>query len=361
MIYILKFFNFSIIFLILTGCSVSTISLDIVRPAEIDVPSHIQNIVVINRSLPSNSNQLVNILDGVFSGEGIGDDKKGSEMCVSGLKTALNIKINGKSKFNILNGESFIDSEHLKGTGTDQWPEPLSWGKTKIEFQDFDIDGLIVLETFDSKSSIINNGLVEKIKLFNKKKQKVKLTEAILNMEVQAGWRIYDLKNQSIIDQKIFIDQKSFSETGLTFEAAKDKLPNKRYAISKTGLFAGEQYAFRVSPKYEIVKRYFYIKAKKSFKLENESFKRAYNLFKYDNFEKSAEIWKGFTNHADFQIAGRACFNMALVCELKNKYNLAVVWVNKSIAYNNKRAINYLSILEKRKKEIKKVEQQLKQ
>ena len=81
---ILFIFSFSIL-----SCSVSTLSLEVLRPADIDVPNHIQNILIVNRSLPSKGNQAENILDGIFSGEGVGDDKKGSEMCVSGLKKIL--------------------------------------------------------------------------------------------------------------------------------------------------------------------------------------------------------------------------------------------------------------------------------
>ena len=356
-------FNYSgliIFYLSIISCSVSNLSLDIVRPADIDVPNHIQDILIVNRSLPSKGNQVENILDGMLSGEGLGYDKNGSQKCVGGLNTILSQNINQTSRFNILDGDSFMSGDRLKGTGTSIFPAPIKWKKIKKIFKNYDIDGLIVLETFDSKSSIINAGLVEKIRFINKKKTKVQLIEAILNIEIQAGWRIYDIKNEKIIDEKNFIDQKSFSATDVTFEDAQKKLPQKHRAISETGFFAGEQYAFRISPKKDRVKRVFYRKAKKSSKKENVAFKNASHALKTNNIEKCASIWNDFVNHEDMQIAGRACFNMALACELKNNHNLAIEWIKKSIAYNNKKAIDYFTILDNRKIEIKKVEQQLK-
>ncbi len=359
----LHLFRFLFLFILLCACmscSVSTVSLDIMRPAEIDVPNHIQSILIINRSLPSKNNQAENILDGILSGEGVGDDKKGSEMCIQGLKNVLSVTLNNQLRFNIVDEDHLSLDIEFKGTGTDEFPKPIKWKKIDKLFKNQNIDGLIVLETFDSRSSIVNNGIVEKNIFFKKEKSKQQLIEAALNIEIQAGWRIYDIQNHKIIDKNIFLDQKIFSNRGVTFEHAKQKLPNKRSAISKTGVFAGEQYGFRISPKNDRVKRSFYIKAKKSFDIENEQFKTASQFIKDNNFEKSAQIWTTFVNHDDSQIASRACFNMAVVCELKNKYNLAMDWVKKSISYGNPKAKDYFAILGNRKAEIKKIKEQLK-
>jgi len=360
----IKFFLNYITFLLcistLISCSVSSVTLEVVRPAEIDVPKHIQKVFIVNRSAPSKNYQFDNILDGILSGEGVGDDKQGSEMCILGLKQILRINLGRDSRFDIVNEEDLLNYENMRGTGTSEFPKPIKWKKINKVFKNYDVDGLIVLETFDSQSSIINGGIVNKLPFLNKKKNKVKSIKATLDVTVELGWRIYDIKNQKIIDKQVFTDQKIFSQQGLTFEIARDKLPTKRYAISQTGLFAGEQYGFRISPKKEIVKRSFYKKANKSFKVVNESFQKASRLIKDDQFEKSATIWRSFVTHENTQIAGRACFNMALVCELKNKFNLAVDWIEKSISYNNEKAVAYLSILKDRQNEIKRVKQQLK-
>mgnify|MGYP001231750556 CR=1 FL=1 len=349
-----------IILFYLTACSVSSISLDVMRPAEISISQNIQNILIINRSLPSKSNTAENILDGILSGENIGDDKKGSEMCVVGLRNSLLNNNMQLSRFNIIDADGFMSGEYLKGTGTSDFPKPIKWKKINKLANNYTVDALIVLETFDSESRVLNAGLVERNKFKKGKKIKIKMIEALLNIDVYAGWRIYDVKEEKIIDEKVFFDQKSFSASGLTFGDAKTKLPNKRNAISEAGIFAGEQYAARISPTLETVTRLFYQKAKRSSKKENESFKKAADFLKRDKIAAAASIWTYYVDNSDAQIAGRACFNMALASELKNKYKLALDWINKAIAYDNEKAQNYASTLEDRQSKYKKIQQQLK-
>ena len=281
-------------------------------------------------------------------------------MCVLGLQNMLQNSLMQESRFDIVSADGFIHGDFLKGTGTNEFPDPIKWKKINKISKNYDVDGLIVLETFDSNSSIMNGGLVSSYKRVNKKKIKVQLVKAVLDIQVQAGWRIYDVKNQKIIDEKIFNDYKSFSSQGVDFNQAKNKLPNKRSAISETGLFAGEQYALRISPKNERVTRKFYKKANKKSKHANEDFKKAFHFIKQDKIQESALIWSNYVNHKDHTIAGRACFNMALASELKNKYILAIDWIKKSILYETKNSVDYYSVLKNRQVEIKKVTEQLK-
>ena len=51
---------------------------------------------------------------------------------------------------------------------------------------------------------------------------------------------------------------------------------------------------------------------------------------------------------------------LTLASELKNKYKLALDWINKAISYDNEKAQNYASILEDRQSKYEKIQQQLK-
>ena len=359
--YILQIIFFFISLVYLSSCSISSVSLDVVRPAEIDVPNHIQNIVIINRSLPSKSNQAENILDGLFSGEGVGDDKKGAKMCVVSLKKSLLNKPSEISRFNLIESDALLEGNQFLGTGTSIFPKPIKWKKLNKLSEKYDFDGVIVLETFDSKSSIINAGVVEKNKRVNGQKIKKKYIEAYLNIQVNAGWRIYDLVNKKIIDEKVFTDFKEFSSLGNNFEDAKRNLPVKRAAIAETGSFAGSQYSLRISPSRESVNRFYYLKATRGDKEVNKSFQKASDLLRKNSIDNAALIWINFVDFDDHKIASRACFNMALAAELKNNYNLAIEWIEKSLDYNysNKKTIDYLRVLKQRQEEIKRIKNQL--
>ena len=350
---------FLISLLIITSCSISSIPLTVTRPADIDVPNNIKNVLVLNRSLPSKGNQAENILDGILSGETIGLDKYGSEECILGFEKTISSQPDHISRFNILSID-YTTQNLFKGTGTSELPKPIKWKKIEKLKKNYDFDGLIVLETFDSKSRIINAGVVERVFKIKGEKTKKKLIEAVLEIEVEAGWRIYDFMNKNIVDQNIFIDKKGFSSTGVTFELAKNKLPQKRDAILTTGQFAGTQYAARIAPKIEKVTRTYYTKVKKHKSIKKD-FKTASHLFKNKNITAAAKIWNNYTNHNDINVASKACFNMSVCAELKNKYKLAINWIEKSIKFNaDVRAIRYLEKLKFRIKELERVEQQLK-
>ena len=131
--------------------------------------------------------------------------------------------------------------------------------------------------------------------------------------------------------------------------------------ISETGSFAGNKYSIRVSPNIEKVRRSYYIKADRGVKDVNQSFKQASDFLRNNLIGNAASIWGEFVAHENHQIASRACFNMALAAELKNNYNLAIEWAEKSLDYNisNKQTIAYIHALRVRKKEIKRVNNQL--
>ena len=91
------------------------------QPADITIPQEIKNVVVANRSVPTNKNLAGNIIEGLVTGEGIGTDKMGSKYCVEGLVSILE------------NSDRYVTKNigdlELKGTGTASFPPPLKWKK----------------------------------------------------------------------------------------------------------------------------------------------------------------------------------------------------------------------------------------
>ena len=60
-------------------------------------------------------------------------------------------------------------------------------------------------------------------------------------------------------------------------------------------------------------------------------------------------LWEKETASSSSKIAGRACYNMAIINEINGDLNSALKWAQKSYEdYNNKLAIRYVRILENR-------------
>jgi len=127
--------------LLLISCKTSYIAVDVLKPARIDVPTEIKSIAIINRSLPAKEERAMNIIEGVISGEGIFNDRLGSEKCVVGAIELLNNSPRFKA---VLPGD--ID---LRGTGTDRFPPELEWNIISDISNRYNADAVIALETFD--------------------------------------------------------------------------------------------------------------------------------------------------------------------------------------------------------------------
>ena len=343
--------------LIISSCSISNIKFDAIKPAEINIPIHIESIIIVNRTAPTKNNKVENILDGILSGEMIGVDKKSSKDCVNSLK----LEMSNSPRFKLISTESI----EFKGSGTAEMSKPLKWKKIENRLNNYEADGLIVLESFDSSSQVRGLGTRERKKKINGEWKKTSEHIASLDVEVQAGWRIYDLKNQKIIDEKRFFDRKIFEDADKTMVLAKKKLPRLDYAVSQAAIFSGQQFYYRISPHYISINREYFknLRQIKGFKIKSDN---SNNLFiqasKYasnKNWQEAVKIWKQLTNHKNRSIASRACFNMALASEANGNIEIALSWANKSRKLGNKKAKIYIITLENRQMDLVRLEKQI--
>ena len=61
-------------------------------------------------------------------------------------------------------------------------------------------------------------------------------------------------------------------------------------------------------------------------------------------------LWQKETNNPSSKVAGRACYNMAIINEINGDIDKAIQWAQKSYEnYNNKLALHYVNILKDRR------------
>ena len=337
---------FLIVFFIflISSCTTSSVLVSIQRPADITLSQDVKTVVVANRTSPSRKNLAGNIIEGLITGEGIGMDKKGSEYCINGLVSLLE----NSDRFNIKN----IGDLELKGTGTSSFSMPLKWKKVNGICSSYKADALIVLETFDSDSRMVVGAPVTRKRKVKGVRRNEILYPATLIMNIESGWRIYDVNKQRIVDENKFTEIKEFSAMGHTPDEAIMNLPSKRRAIKDAGLFAGRQYGFRISPIWIKVNRLYY-----SGKFDE--LKSAKKYIKQGDWDSAIEIWMPLTSDNDMKLAGRSAFNMALASEIKGGLNAAIDWAKKAQELGEKKAYNYINVLNRRKMDEDKLKQQL--
>lgn len=343
----LTFLSLLILFFGLTawlGCNTSSTSMQVLVPAQIYIPQHIQKVGVTNRSLPEKKEQVMNFLEGLITGESIFADREGSWQCVHGLVQQLN----NSPRFQAIS----LDALDLRGTGTREFPVPLDWNRVEQICKQYGVDALICLETFDSNIGL-RQGSEQKKKTVDKKE--VTYTEffADLIINVGSGWRIYDPKNRRIIDQNIYADEKRWSARGESANQALSRLPSKRNAINEAGFFSGTRYGIRISPAWMNVNRSYYSKGHDYFKLAKKE-------VRYENWQKAEDFWKTLADNPDPKIAGRAHYNLALAYEMKGDLQQALKYATiASQKYHNSLARSYIYTLNQRILDQEKLKKQM--
>jgi hypothetical protein len=340
-----KYLLIASIVLLGVACKTTYVTVQVLQPAQITIPSKIKNLVFINRSLPDKKDKFRNILEGAVTGEDVFADRRGSEECVKGVTG----KLQGSPRFQA----SLPENINLRGTGTRAFPPALDWNIVEDICKNNQADALVVLETFDSN----NNRQISERQAERKENNKViKYVEfvATLNVQIEAGWRVYFPTEKRIIDQHVFTDGRNWSNTSDAKKRAEAGLPSQESAVADAGFYSGQQYAFRISPMWTNVSRYY-------FKKGNTDFTIADRKGKSSDWKGAAEIWRKYVNDSNSKIAGNACYNMALACEIEDDLQSALDWANKSyVNYNNKKGRSYANILQQRIYDQSKLDEQMK-
>ena len=328
-----------------SACKTRQISMQLLVPAEINLPQEINTVAILNCSLPDKRDHLVNVLEGFISGESILADREGSFKCIQGLEVHLNESPRLKA--------ISIETDSYRGTGTRQFPELLDWDAVDVLSRQYKADAIIALETFDSDFEFTKWTSESKEKQNGKEVVK-KVYHAKLKANVNSGWRIYDNIHKKVFDQTSFNDRKEWSETGPNAQAALDKLPSKRHAINESGTYAGIQMANRVSPNWRTERRTYFVKG-------NKELQEAKEQVKFNNWDAAILIWKKLSDTPDLEISGRACYNLALASERKGDIDAAIYWAEKAMKdHHIKKARNYVDRLSGRKHDEERLKEQMK-
>jgi hypothetical protein len=328
----------------IVSCKTATVSIDVLKPAEINIPHEFSKITVINRSLATKGEQGGNIIEGLFTGEGIHQDRNASYNCVNNFA----MSVNEAPKFLV----NFAEDFDIRGTGTKEWPIPIAWDTVSKITKQYNTDLLIALETFDSDSRYFSNVENYTTTVNGESVTKQRYIEGV-EIFIDAGWRIYDPNKKVIVDQNTFRDSKIWEYKADTQDEAKRKIPTKREAVDQAATYAGYRYAARISPTWATEPRTI-------FRTKNDQMKAAWKLVKQKNWNGAYKIWNELKNSEDIKIAAYALHNIALYNEFNDNIDLALQIANEAYKkFPNDHTARYINILTGRQAEINRLNEQL--
>jgi hypothetical protein len=319
-------------------CSCSSTNLvfiSVKEPAPVTLPNYIKSVAVVNRSIPSNENKTLNKVHEVLSLETEGLVRDGSKACINGLTDEL---MNNNRFSNIVK----LDSTELRSFGVGIFPAPLDWDKVEKICRETNTDGVFALEFFDTESKLSYSSTPASI---NTGFANIPALEHHVNMTtlVKTGWRMYDPSTRTVLDESSISKDLQFSGKGINPLVATQGLIGKKEAVKQVSNMAGHIYATKIDPYWIRVNREYFVRG-------NEAFAVAKRKAQTGNWNEAADLWLKETNSPSGKVAGRACYNMAIISEINGDVSGAILWAQK--AYENYRirlGLQYVNILRHRK------------
>lgn len=142
-----------------------------------------------------------------------------------------------------------------------------------------------------------------------------------------------------------------------TIKGVRQKL---KQSVINSSIYMGRSFGAKVIPSWVKVERMYYHS-------NNQQMMAAEKYALNNQWLKAAEIWKRFVTNRNEIIAAKACYNMALACEMEGNIDAAIDWAIKSYSgltvgneEHKKNCKRYIDVLALRKIEIARLEKQFK-
>lgn len=319
-------FLFALTAMVWTSCSTSSALITTTRPPDLILADDIVNILVVDRSRPSN--QAVTVLEGVVTGEQIGSDFQGRVEVMHSLFNIMSLQ----DRF------ALIDSDlELKGSASGaRAKSPLKEEKVMQLAQDFEADAVLVLEAFDSDGRNVVSGLISL----------GAVTAGIFDPvaypnNLRTSWRLYDGLDGKVLDEfQTFETQDGW----WTYSAL---YPSEQFlAVTESARSAAFQYAGRIVPLPVNYQRRYYKRGIPA----NRELLRAHRMVSAQRWERAEQMWERiYQVETKRRPRARAAYNLAIAAERKGDLDLALNWLEKSIELGNDKAIGYASNLTEQK------------
>ena len=314
--------------------STELVYIKVLKPAPVTIPAYVKNAGIVNRTTITAQNKAVDVIDKVFSLEGAQLDKEGAQSNISGLTDEL-------QRNNRFTEVKALGELGLTTNAPGLFSAPLSWETVEQICRDNQVDALFSLELFDTDSKFSYAAVPVSLKTPLGNVPGIE-HQATMLTTVKTGWRIYDPAGKNILDEYPLARNITYSGRGINPTAAAGALINRKEAVKELSARSGQQYALRIIPYQVRVTRDYYVKG-------TDNFRIARRKAQTGNWNGAAELWKKETNNPNSSVAGRACYNMAIICEINGELDLAIKWSQKAYEeHNNRLALNYIRILKNR-------------
>lgn len=330
--------------LLFANCKTDLVSLRVMNPAPVTIPSYVKKVGLLNRSIPGNENAVLNTVHKINSMDYTDLNKEGSMEALKGLHDAF-------AETNKFEQVKSLDLK-LKSPGSGIFQAPLSWSEVEKICQQNSVDAIVVLEMFDNDVKVAPINLPKDVSnplaVISTIQQQVNITST-----ARTGWRIYDPKSKLILDEYSTADNIVYTGAGSNPLATAEAIISRKEAVKKLANQLGYLYVNRILPYWINVTRDYYVKGSSNFKMAKRKAQTG-------NWDQAGKLWEKETKNGNSKIAGRAHYNMAIINEINGNTDTAIEWAQKAYEdYNNRLALKYVNILKYRRQQNNRLNAQL--
>jgi len=258
------------------------------------------------------------------------------------------------SRFEVI---KLLDTVKLRTPVMGSFPSALSWEViNKICLQN-SVDILYCLDVFDTQLKVtpvtvpVGQPPTNPIDVLGKVAQQ----QANISTTIKTGWRIYDPNKRLILDEYSDADVLTVTASLMNITNTAEAMIGRKEAIKQDANKQGHRYAIRILPYRFTVTRDYYVKG-------NPHFKMATRKARTGNWDGAGAIWQDQTNNPKRKLAGRACYNMAIISEINGDLDGAIQWAQKAYEdHKNRLALKYINLLKDRKYQVSKLNYQQEQ
>jgi len=336
----------ALIFLVVTMMSCDSkmyfTTLDIMKPAEVTFPLGINNVVIVNNSVPQPAfiGHYNTQLTGNTTTENLRFDSA-AIFTTSALKDALR----NKGFFNnvelSLTNQNFSDSY--------KYINKLSSTNVKALCNMYNANAVISLERIFFSDNI-SEFYLDDGEFYNE-----------LDVKVKTEWSIYDIDSRSNTIQ--FVDSFLWQSSNYDRKITRDSLPKRYDALVDACILSGSNIADRMIPQWEKEDRYFFLS-------NNKLMNQAMDSVPYRKWEKAIELWKIAADSSKSEkIKYQSYNNIAVSYEIIGNIDNAIDYALKALnsfsnySYGSDKdrslLVAYNLSLKKRKDELKLLQKQL--
>ena len=295
---------FPILVILLATCStVKNIKISVLVPAQVNIPGNVKKLSLISRIYPENITGSLDSLNNLQLNPEENYYSLSSE-CLYAVSDVLKVSPRFE-QIKIAGNYAGIDNIHYPGPS-------IQKAEVREKCESDSTDALLSLEYFKLNDSIRYSMEIFDIHIID------------YTIFTTTAWKIYYPGNFSVTQSFVLKDTLVWLGTGSTDGRAVNDLPSVGNMIIKSFNKAGTDCGKLIAPYWvNEINRFYYTSGNKNFRL-------AKKFAREEDWNNAAELWNPLTNNPNNNIAAKAAFNMALACELQDRIDLAIMWIEKS-------------------------------